>query len=324
MRSLYLLGLATIALATASCARQYPDDEEYVVDETYFHKYGVVVPVDFWEQSGEHGAVISTMADGVVITRSYCSGLLDGETTYTFPHSSQIQKKEIYSQGTLVKVLELYFDGTPQIETSLDYPSPGMKTISTWYLSGTPRSVEQFRGNQLYSAGYFSSYNQRDASVENYQGTRLVRDEYGQLNSTDTIRDGILETRATYHPNGSPKELTPYQDGIIHGEKRTFHPAGEPNTIEQWVGGQQNGTTVVYLHGEKFAEVPYVDGSRQGIERRYRDGDQLVQEINWNDGQMHGPATNYVGDTEKTEWYYQGILTSKGDYDFRVNKQPIM
>jgi antitoxin component YwqK of YwqJK toxin-antitoxin module len=321
MKYLYLLiGSAAIAL-TASCARQSCDNN--VLDETYVHRYGVAVPPEFWEQSGEHGSVISTMADGVVITRSYCSGLLDGETTYSFPHSSQIQKKEFYTQGTMTKIVEFYFDGTPQIETNLDAPSPGMKAVATWYLSGTPRSVEQFSGDRLYIAEYYTPNNQRDAWVENYQGTRLVRDDYGQLISTDTIDDGLLASRTTYHPNGSPKELVPYENGVISGERRTYHPAGEPNTVEQWSAGNQDGVTVIYLHGEKYAEVPFVNGKRQGVESRYRDGTQLVQEITWDNDYMHGPATTYVGDITKNEWYYRGTAMSKTDYDMRMTRPPV-
>jgi len=321
MKSLYLLIGAAALTLTASCARQCCDDT--ILDETYVHKYGVAVPPDFWEQSGEHGAVISTMADGVVITRSYSSGLLEGETTYSFPHSSQTQKKELYTQGTMIRFIELYFDGTPQIETVLDAPSPGMKTISTWYLSGTPRSVEQFNGDRLYIAEYYTPANQRDAWVENYQGKRLVRDDYGQLIATDTIEDGLLSSRTSYHPNGSPKELVPYENGSVSGERRTYHPAGEPNTVEQWSDGNQHGVSMIYLHGERYAEVPFNNGKRQGVERRYRDGDQLAQEITWDNDQMHGQATTYVNDISKTEWYYRGSAITKTDYDFKMSRPPV-
>lgn len=318
MRSIYILGITSLALTLTACGKQNCNDC-CVVDETYVHKYGVAVPSDFWADSGEHGSVISTMGDGIVITRGYSSGLLDGETTYSFPHSSQIQKKEIYNQGTLTKTTEYFFDGTPRIETVTDSPI-GTKKISTWYLSGTPKSVEVYSGNLIISGEYYSQNNQRDALVENHSGTRLVRDDYGQLISTDQIEGGQLTLRTNYHPNGAPQAMIPYKDGLVDGTKKTFHPAGEPATVEEWAGGKQHGMTTAYQHGEKYAEVPYVDGQKQGKEVRYRDGNTVVQEIGWEKGDQHGPMTTYIGDTPKSEYYYKGEQTTKADYEFMSNR----
>lgn len=314
-----LAGLITLSVVVTACGGGNNYDRN-IVNETYFHKYGVVVPADYWTSSGEHGNVISTMTDGVVVSRSYSSGTLNGETTYTYPHSSQIQKSETYSTGMLDKETEFFFDGTPKRETVYNSPSSGMRTVSTWYLSGTPKCIERYEENQLVSAEYFTSLNQRDAFVDNLQGTRLMRDDYGQLISTDTIESGRMVLRQTYHPNGSPKETTSYKNDLVDGFKRTFHPAGEPDTVEQWAQGQQEGLSVVYQHGDKFAEVPYVNGEKHGVECRYRDGKTKVQEVSWNSGKLHGPTTTYVGDSPKTDWYFKGNPVSKADYEFMTNK----
>jgi antitoxin component YwqK of YwqJK toxin-antitoxin module len=156
--------------------------------------------------------------------------------------------------------------------------------------------------------------------IENGQGVRLVRDDYGQLVSTDTVENGQMVLRQTYHPNGSPKETIPYRNDLVDGVRRTYQPAGEPDTVEQWRAGQQEGMTMIYKHGEKFAEVPYANGSKHGVECRYRDGSSKVQEIGWNAGQMHGPSTTYVGETARTEWYYKGKSVSRADYEFMTNR----
>jgi len=148
----------------------------------------------------------------------------------------------------------------------------------------------------------------------------LTHIDYGQLISTDTIENGQMVLRQTYHPNGSPREMIPYQNGLVDGVKRTYLPAGEPDTFEQWVNGQQDGVTVVFQHGEKFAEVPYVNGEKHGVECRLKDGKTKVQEITWNNGQMSGPSTTYVGDNVKTDWYFKGKPVSKADYEFMSNR----
>ncbi len=317
MRIIYFLSIASLALTFTACHRNNNDSN--VLGQTYVHKYGVAVPSDFWSASGEHGSVISTMADGVVITRSYTSGVLDGDTTYSFPHNSQIQKIETYNQGTLVKTTEYYYDGSSQSQIVYD-SSRGIRTVSTWYMGGTPRSTEQYSGDALVSGQYFSIQNHNDAGVDNYQGTRIVRDDYGQIISTDNIVDGQLTLQSTYHTNGNPKATIPYQNGVVHGTKQTYHPGGEPDTIEAWSAGKQEGNTVVYQYGEKYADVPYVDGQKHGVESRYRDGQDMVQEVSWNKGQQHGPATTYVGNASKTDWYFNGNPVSKNQYDFLNNR----
>jgi len=319
-RFFHLATLATLAASLTSCGGR---QDNGVVDQTFVHKYGVAVPSEYWKSSGEDGGVVSTMADGVVVTHNYSSGILDGETTYTYPHSSQLQKSEIYKKGDLVKETEFFFDGTPKRETKYDSPKSGNHTISTWYLNGAPTSIEIYNGDELISGEYFTSTNQRDALVENSQGTRLMRDDFGQLLSRDTIQDGKLSSRISYFPNGSPRETIPYQNGVVEGLKRTFNPAGDPCTVENWSNGMQNGMTVCYNHGEKQSEVPYVNGDKQGIETRYRDGTTKVQEISWNNGSMHGACTSYLGDVVKTEWYYKGKLTTKADYEYMTNKPAV-
>lgn len=317
-----LAGLATLAIAMTGCSssRYTCCTDENIVDTTYVHKYGVAVPSDFWTSSGEHGSVISTMGDGVVVNKGYTSGALDGDTTTTYPHSSQIQKCESYQMGTLVRETEYFFDGTPKCQITYNTPAPGMSTVCRWYLSGTPKCNETYNGGQLVTAEYLTNLNQRDAFVDHAQGTRLSRDDYGQLISTDKIENGQMVLSQSYHPNGSPKETIPYRNGNIDGVKRTYLPAGEPDSIEQWVNGQQEGTSVVYQHGEKYAEIPYANGEKHGIECRYRDGKTKVQDIGWSNGQLHGPSKTYVGETEKNEWYYRGRAVSKTDYEFMTNR----
>lgn len=311
-------GLGVLAILVTACGSRMNNGAN-IVDQTYVHKYGVAVPSDYWQRSGADGSVVSTMDDGVVVSRSYTSGQLDGDTTYTYPHSSQLQRSETYKNGGIVKETEFYFDGTPKEETVYD-PYEGTKVISTWYLTGSPRSIERYNDTILMNGEYFTAANQRDALVDSSQGTRLIRDDYGQLISTDTITDGQMVQRVLYHPNGSPKEIIPYSNNLVDGTKRTFLPAGEPCTVEQWSAGQQEGMCVVYQYGEKYAEVPYSNGEKQGVETRYRDGRAKVQEITWNSGRMHGPTISYAGDVAKTDWYFKGRQTTKADYDYMSNK----
>lgn len=70
--------------------------------------------------------------------------------------------------------------------------------------------------------------------------------------------------------------------------------------------------------GEKVAEVPYIRGKKNGIEHRYRDGTQLVEEVAWKDNIQHGQRKFYVDGETKTEWYHEGEVVSRTTFE-RMN-----
>lgn len=311
MTSMNRCALLAAALALASCNRNYYN-ECPVVEETFVHRYGMEVPECQWNASGAHGQVISTLKNGVVVTKTYDTGNLHGQTSYTFPHNAAIQKIEDYDRGVLTKETIFYLSGLPQQETLF---SEKGKIINTWYEAGSPKSREEYNNDYLVKGEYYSPEHQLETVVENGSGTRTRRDSYGLLVSVDKITNGHLALSSTFHPNGSPKEITPYRNDFIEGERKTFFPAGEPNTIETWVAGNQQGMTISFQNGEKVAEIPYKKGLKNGIERHFRDGDKLVEEITWVDGKKHGPCRTFLGNTINTDWYFQNQPVNKGTFD---------
>lgn len=313
--------LAILTTALTSCGptpRQTCD----VVKLTYVHKYGVTVPEQDWSARGKHGQIISEMKNGVTVSRSYSSGVIDGPTTYTFPHSSAIEKIETYARGNLLKETLHYRSGPPMQEN--DYTIDGTKKVTTWYENGSPKSIENFdMSDALVKAEYYTPTHQTEAQVENKHGIRITRNQYGHILSKDTIDNGIMTVRTTFHYNGSTKEIVSYKDGNINGKRQTFLPDGEPNTIEDWKNGNQHGITVLFQNGEKYSETPYINGVKHGIEKRYRDGNELTQEVSWYDDMQEGPLKVYVDNVATTEWYYEGRPVSKLDYDglIRANRK---
>jgi len=302
--------LAVALLALCGCNRQ---TNEEVVKETYIHKYGVIVPKKDWESRGSDGQVIQTLKNGVMITKCYEMGKLQGTTTYTFSHSQTIQKTMVYDQGHLNKETENYPSGLPQIEK--EYLTSNAYKNTQWYENGSLRLVEEYQDTLLLNGEYHTLANELETEVRQGDGARTVRDAFGMLSSTDTIEAGEMTSRMTYHPNGTPKEVIPYVNGWVDGTKRSYHSGGEPNTIEEWVNGQQHGLTVVFQNGERFAEIRYVRGQKHGIERRFRDGEVVEEEITWVKNQQHGPTYAYVGESAQVFWYHQGEKVSKNTFD---------
>jgi len=314
MKVRLFLNIIGLSLVAYGCIKNNDTTvEKDAVQSSYIHKYGIAVTKRDWESRGRDGQVVSTRKDGVVISRTYRAGILDGPTTYTFPHSHTLAKTETYRNGVLVKVVENFASGMPMREE--ENTASGSKVITCWYESGTSLSVEEYQNGRLVTGKYFNLNGECDSEVVNSKGVRKRRDGYGQLLSCDTIEEGEKILRTTFHPNGAPKELIPYKNGVVYGLKRTFLPGGEPNTIEEWDAGEQHGITTVFRNGEKYAEVPYELGQKKGVERRFRDGEMVQEEVSWVNNQKHGPTKAFVGDIVKTDWYYQGKLVSKVVFD---------
>lgn len=309
-----LLISLTSCCQTSSC----PCASE-VVCETHLHRYGVPLNCDDWNQRGQNGQVISTLKNGVVATKNYDQGVLNGDTTYTYPHRDTIQRKEVYDHGALIEVTEYYPTGIPFRQQF--HRSPISYSVVQWYENGVPQCRESYEDDRLITGEYYTPANLIESRVDDQEGFRVLRDGQGYLLSNDTIKKGAMVTRTTYHPNESPAAVTPYFQGKIEGKRTTYTPSGEPLTIESWKNDLQEGNTVVFEFGEKVADVPYVKGRRQGIERCYRDnGETLVKEVNWVKGVRHGKCKTYIGRITTEDWYFQNELVNKPTYDMLCNQ----
>ena len=313
-----ILTIALLAGVATSCTQGQKGDR-HVVKQTYVHKYGVEVTPEDWQQRGQNGQVITKLDSGVVMTRNYIGGVLHGQALQTFPHSDQIATRESYVGGVLTTEIAYTLGGSPKCETQYDDDA---KAVTCWFENGTPQSQEHFIGSRLDSAEYYDVDNKICARVIEGNGTRLIRDAYGTIVAHDTIDDGMLIERTTLHVNGAPKEILTYVNDVIEGSVKRFLPIGEPQSIEEWVNGKQHGITTIFQNGEKYAEVPYVLNVKEGVEKRFRDnGNLLVEEITWNNGQRHGPTYIHLDGSTRTEWFYKGANVSRALFDLNVKRQ---
>lgn len=315
-----LMALIPLCVTITACQQRCCDPQE-VLCETYVHRYGVEVPPEEWSEQGSSGRVVSTRKDGVTVTKTFNSGVLDGEMTYTFPLRSQTERCEQYDNGRLVKRQSFYVSGLPCEE--IDYSQAPAITTKCYYDQGSQRAVETTTNGRITQAKYYNLAGNVETGVEEGCGKRTNRDSFGQVASVDTIKDGAMVLRTTYHPNGIPQAQMNYQDNVIHGTVKTFKPAGDPNSIELWNRGMQEGITTLYEDGEKCAEVPFVRGCRCGVEKRFCDaGERVVEEITWVDNVRHGPAYRYLNGKVVEEWYFHGQKTTRDGFE-RLSGPPM-
>ncbi len=315
MNKIAALGLASLLLLVVTGCRQSNQYNE-VVKETYIGKYGVPVAKVDWDERGQDGKVVQLRKDGVTLSQTFAKGVLNGEATYTFPNSSTVNRVEIFEQGSLVAKRENYPSGVPMLEEIFEHGT--LSKLTRWYEDGTPAATEFYQGSYLERGEYRTPLNIAESSVDNGEGLRICRSSSGDLLSKDTIENGQMVERITFFANGDPETITAYANGQMHGMRLTFQHGGQPNTAEQWIHGKQEGTTVVYLNGEKYAEIPYVKGKKNGTEVRFRNGKDVVEELAWKDDVQHGERKLYIDGEPRSEWYHQGEVVSRTAFE-RMN-----
>lgn len=314
---LFSIFCSSIFLTGCGLPRKPCVDE--VVCQTHLHRYGVPLDPNDWCARGQNGQVISTLKNGIVVAQNYDKGILHGQSTYTFPYRSAIQKREVYEMGNLIELTENYPDGLPL--RTFTYLSDNSYTLLSWYHTGAPMARESFEEGLLVTGAYYDLNNNVESSVVEGFGTKTIRNGEGVLLAVQTVKGGFLVSEITYHPNGTPSAVNPYFRGVIEGERKTYSPSGEPCTIESWKAGVQDGVTSEFEFGVRVCTVPYVNGKKQGVEARYaEDGETLAAEFSWFKGKKHGRCYSYFGGVKKEDWYYRDELVNKQTFDALSNQ----
>lgn len=314
MKKILFCTIALVAITT-SCNRNCCRNE--LVKETYIHKYGVPVSKAEWNNCGKEGQVVKALKDGITVTENYENGALNGKTTYSFSHSSTVQKVELFEQGTLIAATENYPSGVPMSEECFNADGT-LSKVTTWYEDGSPAALETYENNLLVYGEYRNNLNVLESRIQDGQGVRMIRTNDGVLAIKDIIQNGQMIERVTYFATGEPSSMTTYENELMHGVRMTFLTGGLPNTVEQWEHGKQEGLMITYQNGEKIAEIPYHQNKKHGIEKRFRDGLDIVEEITWINDLRHGPSKICIEGAEKTDWYHEGELVSRVTFE-RLN-----
>lgn len=312
--------LVSVVLFTA-CQMQTPFDQ--VVSQQYVHKYGFSLSEQEWEQRPQDGQVIETLQNGVTITRSYENGSLHGPTTYTFPDSKVVEKSLLYNHGTLLKEILSDATGMPMREELYEFDDRTIITL--WDEKGSPLSVEEYDGEYLIEGKYYTVEHELEAKVDGGSGERVKRDRSGLLISRDLMQNGLIAERITYHPNGQIHTISHYHDYQLHGEQVKYSATGRPLLRLYWSHGVLDGQKIAYRNGFKVAEIPYVDGLKQGIEYHYDDLGNLTAEIEWRSDKKHGCSKLYGDDgLVETEWFFNNQPVTAQKFEILENREQML
>ena len=308
------------ALIVASCQTNTTTDQ--IVSQKFVHKYGFDLSEQEWEQRAQEGQVISTLQNGVSISRTFENGILHGPTTYTFPNSSTVEKILLYDQGNLLKETVQDMTGMPIREEAYEFDDRLILTF--WNDKGVPLNVEEYNGNLLVDGKYYSPEHELEAQVENGNGFRTKRERSGLLISRDQMENGTMTSRTTYHPNGQVHTVSHYHDYMLHGDQSKYTASGRPLMNLRWDRGILDGIKAIYRNGLKVAEIPYVHGQKNGVETHYDDLGNLIAEIIWRNDKKHGCCKSYTEDSQDSDWYFNGSLVSAEKFDLLENRERII
>lgn len=320
MKTHFWPAIASAAILLAGCHSNKQNGD--VVSQQFVHKYGFGVTEQEWDERAQDGRVITMLKNGVKVTRSFENGQLHGSTTYTFPHSSVIEKELVYDQGTLLKEVLHDAGGIPMREDLYEFDDRTIITL--WDALGSPLSIEEYVDEPLMEGKYYTPEHELEAQVENGFGTRIKRDRSGLLLCKDRIEKGVIAERISFHPNGQIQTVSRYQDYQLHGEQIKNTPSGKPLMVMQWNHGVLDGTKTIYRNGIKIAEVPYVNGLRQGTELHYDDFGTLTAEIQWKGDKKHGISKFHSEEPTENEWFYKGQAVSNQKFEMLENREKLI
>lgn len=308
--------LLSAAVVFTSC--QNSNSADQVVSQKYVHKYGFETSAEDWESREKEGQVVAILKNGVKVTRSFAAGKLHGPTTYTFPHSSIVEKLLVYDNGMLLK--ESLNDPTGMPIREEVYEFDNRTIITLWDQKGVPLSVEEYDDEILMEGKYFTSDHELEARVVDGFGERIKRDRAGLLISRDEIQNGAIASRTTFHPNGNVHTVSHYHDYQLHGEQQKFTASGRPLMELTWNHGVLDGHKKIYRNGSKIAEIPYIKGQKHGVELHFDDLGNLTAEIEWRNDKKHGPTKIHSEEETTTDWFFEGKSVSAERFQSLENR----
>ncbi|MDE3046359.1 MAG: hypothetical protein KGJ02_06925 [Verrucomicrobiota bacterium] len=314
MKKSHLFLGSSVLLLMVGCG----GSDNTVVSQKYVHKYGFDISEQEWEQREEDGQIISTLKNGVRIVRTYENGALHGPTTYSFPSSSVVEKLLVYDQGTLLKEVTNDTAGLPMREELYEFDDRTIITL--WDEKGAPISIEEYDGELLMEGKYFTADHELEGQVKGGNGERVKRDRAGLLICRDSIEQGLMTSRTSYHPNGLVHTISHYDNYQLNGIQQKFTSTGKPLMDLHWDHGILNGEKVIYRNGIKVAAIPYVEGQRNGLETHFDDLGNLTAEITWKSDKKHGCSKLYTDETIDEEWFYKGQAVSAQKFDMLLQR----
>jgi len=133
--------------------------------------------------------------------------------------------------------------------------------------------------------------------------------------------DGSIHgVRRTFHPGGAVQTETPYERGSIEGESRTYDPEGNVIRIVNFKDGRRHGESIDYWVDNPEQPqriISYVDGQVHGVARAYYLDGSLHWERPFVDNELHGAERHYApsGEIRRVVYWLANERVSEAEWE---------
>ena len=297
------------AFLFVSCQKQ----QQEVIRTSYYHSYGPQISSAEWKKQGSTGDIAVLRSDGVEERRAYVDGVLQGTSTWTYPHSKVVERYEEYAQGRKVASGHNFSNGSP--ETEEETLSKNDTMVRRWYEDGAPLSLEHFIGDKLFEAQYYNDDGVLESCIANGSGVKVFRSPQGVLLFREQIDHGQMVAKEQFHANGVVQEVCYFKDGKREGVRKSFDETGRPLSVETYQNDLLNGPAVYFKDGLKESSFFYVDGIKDGKEQHFHpDSGIVIEETIWIAGERHGQVSKQYDGMTILEWYWRGVPVTEAQF----------
>lgn len=289
--------------------------------------------------------------------------------SYTIAYSIENEKLKKIVEKNTKKISEFIGAALPHWAKIIQKDNKSLLSdeIVQYVYSGNPlhlSAMGTYNGDEKQS-GAWVYFNQqgRKATEAIYQdgernGPWKWFDEQLNLKEVAVYKNGELHgENIVYYPNGQISIKAFFKDGKLDGEYLYYNEKGALEQKKYFNAGQLTNTYTAYFsvgeeipeyvieykddkikgkaleyyaNGKLYSEIPFVDGTRVGVEKTYYINDSLKNEITYEAGKLQGPYKSYYANGKSFEigtyendllygpfiaYYPDGILQSEGNYE---------
>ncbi len=186
------------------------------------------------------------------------------------------------------------------------YPSPLSSPPQTPTLrpAASPRQKQEYNHQDDIVVYFINEAGQR-------HGLYTVHTRKGKLVEKCTYKDGRLEGVAeSYYNDGTLVSISNFRAGLLDGDVKRWAPNKQLLAHERYVGGKRVGLQESwYVNGQPWQRYMAEDGLHHGKYETFDSSGNILEELNYRQGKLHGVSIAHMRDGRVREMIYNyGVL----------------
>jgi len=168
----------------------------------------------------------------------------------------------------------------------------------------TIKTAKREKEEDTYSDNSITAYSvviiKKAGVYDNDNGLKKTFDDYGNLESEFTLKDGKINgTAKAYYSNGQVKVVSIFINGKKQGNSKEYDEYGVLTAEYNYLNGEPNGVYKIYENGKLKLTGGLLNGEKYGQFKIYDEESRISQEYNMKLGLLDGAYTDYYYDEGK-------------------------